>query len=83
MKSLKIRSLSNPKAIEGMAKFGITPRKTYGVSIPSLRKMAKEIGKNHELALQLWEMDIRETRILASMIDEPELVTEEQMEEWV
>ena len=45
--------------------------------------MAKEIGKNHELALQLWKMGIRETQILASVIDEPDLVTEDQMEEWV
>ena len=79
----KLKSLSNPIAIEGMAKFGITPKKTYGVSIPLLRKMAKEIGKDHKLALQLWDIDIRETRILASMIDEPDLVTEEQMEKWV
>ena len=79
----KLKSLSNPTAIEGMAKFGITPKKTYGVSIPVLRKMAKEIGKDHKLALQLWDIDIRETRILASMIDEPDLVTEEQMEKWV
>ncbi len=79
----KLKSLSNFKAVEGMAKYGITPKKTYGVSIPNLRKIAKEIGVNHELALQLWEMDTRETRILASMIDDPELVTEEQMEEWV
>jgi len=79
----KLKSLYNPKAVEGMAKFGITPKKAYGVSIPILRKMAKEIGKNHQFALQLWEIAIRETRILASMIDEPDLVTEDQMEKWV
>jgi len=79
----KLEALSDPKAIEGMAKYGITPEKTYGVSIPNLRKIAKEIGKNHELAQKLWKMSIRETRILATMIDDPELVTEEQMERWV
>ena len=81
LKRLKI--LSNPKAAKGMARYGITPKKTYGVSIPNLRKIAKEIGVNHELALKLWEIDTRETRILASMIDDPKLVTESQMEEWV
>jgi len=40
----ELKSLSNPRAIEGMAKYGITPEKTYGVSIPNLRKIAKEIG---------------------------------------
>ena len=47
----KLEALFNPTAIEDMAKFGITPKKTYGVSIPVLRKMAKEIGKDHKLAL--------------------------------
>jgi hypothetical protein len=40
-------SLSDPKAVEGMVKYGITPERTYGVSIPNLRKIAKEIGKDH------------------------------------
>ena len=47
-----------------------------------MRKIAREIGTDHELARQLWASDIRETRILASMIDDPEMVTEEQMERW-
>jgi 3-methyladenine DNA glycosylase AlkD len=79
----RLKALSNPKAIEGMAKFGITPKRTFGVSIPNLRKIAKEIGKDHELAQKLWELNIRETRILASMIADPKLLTEEQMENWV
>jgi len=79
----KLKSLSNPKAVEGMARYGITPEHTYGVSIPDLRKIAKEINRNHELALQLWNTNTRETRILASMIAEPRIVTKKQMEEWV
>lgn len=79
----KLEYLSNPRAIEGMARYGITPEKTYGVSIPNLRRIAKEIGTDHELAQQLWASGIRETRILASMVDAPEMVTEEQMESWV
>lgn len=78
----KLEALSNPKVIDGMSKYGIAPKKTYGVSIPNLRKIAKEIGKDHELAQKLWEMGIRETMILATMIDDPDLVTEEQMERW-
>ena len=80
---LKLKSLSNPKAVEGMRRYGITPEETFGVSIPNLRKIAREIGINHNLALKLWNINIRETRILASMIDDPKLVSEEQMEDWV
>ncbi len=66
-----------------MARYGITPQKTFGVSIPNLRKIAKEAGRNRNLAQKLWASDIRETRILAGMIDEPVGVTEHQMERWV
>ena len=79
----KLKSLSNPKAVAGMARFGINPDNTYGVSIPNLRKMAKEIRKDHNLAQQLWSSGIHEARILAGMIDEAEIVTEKQMEGWV
>ena len=79
----KLKSLANPKNVAGMARFGINPKKTLGVNIPVLRKMAKEIGKNHQLALQLWDSGIHEARILAGLIDETEKVTEVQMEKWV
>jgi len=79
----KLKSLSNPEAVAGMARFGINPEKTYGISIPVLRKMAKEIGKNHNLALKLWASGIHEAKILAAMIDEPEKVTKKQMDEWI
>jgi 3-methyladenine DNA glycosylase AlkD len=80
----QLKWLSNPDAVAGMARFGINPKNTYGVSIPNLRKLAKEIGKDHLLAQQLWtSSSIHEARILASMIDVPEEVTEKQMEKWV
>jgi len=78
-----LKSLANPKAVEGMARYGITAEKAYGVSIPDLRNIAREIAKDHGLAQRLWEAGIRETRILASMIDDPGMVIEGQMESWV
>jgi 3-methyladenine DNA glycosylase AlkD len=79
----RLKSLSDPKAVKGMARFGINPENTYGVSIPNLRRIAKEAGKDHALAQKLWASGIHEAKILASMIDEPKAVTEEQMEVWV
>lgn len=76
----KLKNLSN---IEGMARFGIDPNSALGISIPHLRKTAREIGKNHKLALDLWNSGIHEVRILATMIDEPEKVTKSQMDKWV
>ena len=79
----RIKSLSDPGAVEGMARFGINPENTYGVSIPNLRQMAREAGKDHALALQLWSSGIHEARILASMVDDPKVVPEEQIDNWV
>lgn len=79
----KLKSLSNLKAIEGMARFGITPEKTYGVSVPNLRKLAKETKADYKLVQLLWKLNTRETRMLACMIANPEMVSEEQMENWV
>ena len=78
----KLKSLSNPKNAEGMARFGINPKNTLGVSIPNLRKLAKQTGKNHKLARELWDSKIHEARILAGMIDDPKLVSEKQMDKW-
>jgi 3-methyladenine DNA glycosylase AlkD len=78
----RLESLRNPENLAGMQKYGITPAQAYGVKIPDLRRLAKEAGRDHYLALQLWQRDTRETRILASMIEVPEQVTETQMEEW-
>jgi 3-methyladenine DNA glycosylase AlkD len=79
----KLKQQANPEAVKGMAKFGITGAVVYGVSIPALRDMASEIGINNELALKLWDINSRETRILASMIGDPQKVTIRQMETWV
>ena len=79
----RLKALSNPEAVKGMSRFGINPENTYGVSIPNLRKIAKESGKNHVLAQELWASGIHEAKILASMIDDPKEVIEEQMEVWV
>ena len=81
LKILKLRA--NPKNIKGMAQFGMTAKKRLGVSVPNMRKIAKETNKNHSLAIQLWKTGIKEAKIVASMVGEPEKVTEKQMEAWV
>jgi len=78
----ELRSIADPKKVEGMARFGINPEGTLGISIYDLRPMAKRIGKDHELAAQLWSTGIHEARLLAGFIDDPEKVTGRQMEAW-
>jgi 3-methyladenine DNA glycosylase AlkD len=79
----KLKTKATPDQLEGAARYGIVIEERLGVSIPDLRKMAKEIEKDHALALELWKTGIQEARILAAMIDRPEEVTEQQMEAWV
>ena len=78
----KLEAKAKPDQLAGMARYGIAIEKRLGVSIPELRKIAKEIGKKHNLALEMWKTGISEAMILASMIDEPNKVTEKQMDEW-
>jgi len=78
----ELESLKNPEDIAGMARFGIKSNKAYGVRMPELTSIAREVGKNHQLAEELWEHGYTETRILACMVDDPKLVIEEQMERW-
>lgn len=79
----ELRRHADPEAREGMARFGINPAGTLGISIPTLRAIAKRTGKDHGLALRLWASKVHEGRILAGFLDEPSKVTEQQMDEWV
>lgn len=79
----KLKSLRNPDNVAGMKRFGINSKKMLGLSRPQLRQLGKEIPKKHKLALELWKTEYLEARILASLIDEPDKVTEKQMDSWV
>lgn len=79
----KLKKLGSEKDRQGMSHFGINTENAYGVSLYKIRPFAKEVGKEHKLALELWKSGIHEARIMASMIDEPEKVTDAQLEKWV
>jgi len=66
-----------------MARYGIRAKKVFGVSKPKLDALAKRIGKNHGLGLELWSTGIQDAKILAGLISEPGKVTAGQMELWV
>ena len=78
-----LRSVADPSRTAGMAKVGITVDRAIGVSIPQLRRLAKAHRRDHALALALWATGIHEARILASMVDDPGVVTRTQMDDWV
>jgi len=79
----KLQSKAKPEQLAGMAKYGMAVEKRLGVSVPDMRNLAKELGRDHKLALDLWRTGIAEARIVAGMVADPARLTEEQMEEWV
>lgn len=79
----RLKAMANAENVAGMARFGISSNNTLGISIYDLRRVAREIKKDHALAQELWASGIHEARILASFIDEPDKVTEAQLERWV
>ncbi|MCC8425777.1 DNA alkylation repair protein [Mucilaginibacter sp. UR6-11] len=77
-----LKQKADAKYRDGMLRFGIENEKALGVKIPELRQLAKQIKSDHELAQKLWATDIHEARILASMIDDPALVTPQHIDRW-
>jgi 3-methyladenine DNA glycosylase AlkD len=66
-----------------MARFGIRGGEMLGISVATLRGMARSIGRNQRLAEQLWATGIHEARILATIVTDPTQVTSRQLDLWL
>lgn len=71
---------ARPRELAGMARFGIHPEGRLGLSMPVMRRIAKTLGRDHELALTLWDTGIPDARIVAGMVAEPTKLTSPQMD---
>ncbi len=79
----KLKQKGSARNLAGMAHFGMSVDARLGVSVADIRQIDKGFGHDHQLALALWKTGFAEARIMASIIDEPEKVTQKQMEQWV
>lgn len=81
-----LESLGSLENVAGMARFGIVTKKAFGVPAAEIKRIAKEAKKTakdrHLLALDLWKTGIYDARAVAYLIDDPNLVSEEQMDAW-
>ena len=77
-----LRAQANPKNVAGMARYGISAKGTLGVPVAEIRRLAKQAGRSHQLAAELWASGIHEARILATIVEEPARVTRRQMNRW-
>ena len=80
LKAIKLRK--SGEVADSMNSQGINYKLNWGVSIPELREIAKNYERDHLLALKLWNKQWRETMILATLLDDPTKITEEQMDFW-
>ena len=78
-----LRAQASAKNVAGMARYGISSAGTLGVPVAEIRRLARQAGRSHELAAELWASGIHEARILATLVEEPARVTPRQMNRWV
>jgi 3-methyladenine DNA glycosylase AlkD len=77
-----LKSHATKRTLDGMARYSLPSDNALGVSVSDIQKLAKLLGRNHELALGLWDTGVYEARMLCSFVDEPERVTSAQMDRW-
>jgi 3-methyladenine DNA glycosylase AlkD len=77
---LEAKSTARDKA--NLARFGITATKAFGVSMAHIHVLAKQLGRDHDLAAKLWATGWYEARLLTAFVDEPAKVTAAQMDRW-
>lgn len=78
-----LRAQARPEALAGMAGFGMGGQGRLGLSMPALRQLGKQIGRQHELAIALVASGIPDAQILASLIADPARLTIAEMNSWV
>jgi 3-methyladenine DNA glycosylase AlkD len=70
------------KTRDGMAGYGITAKKAFGVTMGDIRVLAKQLGTNHDLAVALWNTGVYEARMLTAFVADPRRLTAAQMDQW-
>lgn len=78
----RLRAQARPDQLAGMARFGLTGDGRLGLAVPTLRALAREFRRDHELALALWDTGIPDAQLLAGMVAEPARLTLAQMDHW-
>lgn len=77
-----LRAAATDHDLANLDRFGIDAPGGLGVSMANLQKIAKRLGRDHDLAAALWETGAYEARMLASLVDDPAQVTPGQMDAW-
>lgn len=79
----ELSRMADPSRLSGMARYGIATERAFGITVTQLRGYARTLGRDQELAAELWDSGVHEARLLATMVAEPALVTEVQVDAWI
>ena len=77
------RLMMDGSVAQSMRDKGVDYHLNWGVTLPRLREKADEIGKNYDLAIALWKENVRECKILATMIMPPDVILPEVVDIWM
>lgn len=77
-----LRSLAEPHGRASMARFGINTERALGLSMPILRRTARQVGRNQAVAEDLWRSGLHEARILAALVADPAACDRALLERW-
>lgn len=78
-----LKHMANPRIREEMrTRYGIVTKDAYGIRMNEMQRVAKQLGRNHALALALWDTGNYEARTVAAFVAEPERITPALMDRW-
>ena len=77
------RQMMDGAVAQSMRNKGVHYKLNWGATLPRLREKADEIGKNYDLAIALWKEDVRECKILATMVMPADVVLPEVIDIWM
>jgi 3-methyladenine DNA glycosylase AlkD len=77
-----LKSHSTKATLDGMARYAIPSDHAYGVAMRDIKALGKTLGRNHALAIALWDTGVYEARMLTSFVADPEKLTPAQMDRW-
>lgn len=73
---------SSKRVRDGMARYAIPSDTALGVPVGTIRQLGKTLGRDHALALALWDTNVYEARFLATFVGDPAKLTAAQMDRW-
>ena len=78
-----LQAHARPDQLAGMARFGLVGQGRLGLSVPQMRAVAKALGRDHDLALALFDSGTPDARIVAALVAEVKRLTPAQMDHWI